>query len=32
VRQDHTAIEAEWSRKGRYIADQLKGIPGLTAA
>ena len=28
---DHQAIEAEWSRKARYIADQLKGIPGLTA-
>jgi L-seryl-tRNA(Ser) seleniumtransferase len=31
VKQDHAAIETEWSRKSRYIADQLKGIPGLTA-
>jgi len=31
VKLDHAAIEAEWSRKSRYIADQLKGIPGLTA-
>ena len=31
LKLDHRAIESEWSRKSRYIADQLKGIPGVTA-
>jgi L-seryl-tRNA(Ser) seleniumtransferase len=31
VKLDHDAIQAEWSRKSRYIADQLKGVAGLTA-
>jgi uncharacterized pyridoxal phosphate-dependent enzyme len=31
VKADHGAVEAEWSRKSRYIADQLRGVPGLNA-
>jgi len=31
MKLDHNAILDKWSRKARYLADQLKGIPGLTA-
>jgi L-seryl-tRNA(Ser) seleniumtransferase len=31
VTLDHQKAFAEWTRKSRVIADQLKGIPGLTA-
>jgi L-seryl-tRNA(Ser) seleniumtransferase len=32
LKLDHQKVFAEWSRKSRFIADQLKGIPGLTAS
>jgi L-seryl-tRNA(Ser) seleniumtransferase len=30
VKLDHDALAAKWSRRSRYIVDQLRGIPGLT--
>lgn len=29
VRLDHDAMLAKWSRRSRYIVDQLRGVPGL---
>jgi L-seryl-tRNA(Ser) seleniumtransferase len=31
VERDHAAVRAEVNRKARWIADELQGIPGLTA-
>jgi seryl-tRNA(Sec) selenium transferase len=31
VKMDHDAMLAKWSRRSRYIVDQLRGVPGLTA-
>jgi seryl-tRNA(Sec) selenium transferase len=31
VELDHDAITESWNRKAQYVADQLQGIPGLTA-
>jgi seryl-tRNA(Sec) selenium transferase len=32
MRVDEEATKASWARKARYIAEQLQGIPGVTAA
>jgi L-seryl-tRNA(Ser) seleniumtransferase len=29
---DHDAVQETWNKKARYMADQLQGIPGFTAA
>ncbi|MFN7920504.1 MAG: aminotransferase class V-fold PLP-dependent enzyme [Bryobacteraceae bacterium] len=29
---DHTMVQETWNKKARYMADQLQGIPGFTAA
>jgi L-seryl-tRNA(Ser) seleniumtransferase len=31
VARDHAAVTAGWNRKAQWVADQLKGIRGLTA-
>lgn len=31
VKLDHDATLARWSRRSRYIVDQLRGVPGLAA-
>ena len=31
VALDHEGLRAEWTRKAQYIADELRGLPGLTA-
>lgn len=31
VELDHEAIDEGWTRTTRYVADQLQGVPGLTA-
>jgi L-seryl-tRNA(Ser) seleniumtransferase len=31
LRLDQRAVLANWSKKARYMADQLQGIPGVTA-
>src|SRR5439155_8000160 len=31
VKLDHETMLAKWSRRSRYIVDQLKGVPGLSA-
>ena len=31
LKTDHAAELTAWTKKARYMADQLKGIPGLTA-
>jgi L-seryl-tRNA(Ser) seleniumtransferase len=31
IELDHERVEASWNAKARWLADQLQGIPGLTA-
>lgn len=31
VARDHTAVVEAWNRRAKWIADQLRGIPGLSA-
>ena len=30
IKMDHDAMLTKWSRRSRYIVDQLRGVPGLT--
>ncbi len=31
VKMDHDAVMTKWTKRSRYIVDQLRGVPGMSA-